>query len=258
MADLENELEKLNLARDVTEDDKAKKMKELAEALKRINPGGDVTAETIANCDDTTLRNKAMAHMVKTLPLEQQTRDHQCKNDEERYQWAAAYIVDPKKVKCHGATSVSTRVTTKFSEKTMWITEGELAGPSYLNSKTNASIAIKSIVSRPHENVALAGAGVKQYQWTLKEQTFDRSIEEAATIDCFAEMSAEQGQMLRDHMGNSGNPGEESTRPLKKAKTNMLPIEDRKKADDERDKDLSPEKKAHKVGLSFLDFHCSL
>ena len=177
MADLENELEKLNLARDVTEDDKAKKMKELAEALKRINPGRDVTAETTANCDDTTLRNKAMAHMVKTLPLEQQTRYHQCNNDEERYQWAAAYILDPKKVKCQGATSVSTRVTTKFSEKTMWITADELDGPSHLNSKAHAEIAIAHLMSRPHENVALAAAGIKQYKWIVKA-TWRTSIEE--------------------------------------------------------------------------------
>ena len=152
---------------------------------------------------------------------------------------------------------MSRRATTTESEKTIWITEAELAGPSYLNSKTNAAIAIKSIVSRPHENVALAGAGVKQYQWTLKEHTFDRSIEEAATIDCFAQMSAEQGQMLRDHMGNSGNPGEESTRPLKKHK-GPLPIEDKKRGDADKSDEMSPEKKAHKAGFSFLYFHCSL
>ena len=186
MADLEEELKKLNLARGVTEDDKAKvhdmpkKMKELAEALKRINPGREVTAEMIANCDDTTLRNRAMTHMVRTLPLEQQTRYRQCKNDEDRYQWAAEYILDPKKVKCQGATSVSTRVTTKFSEKTMWITVDELAGPSHLNSKAHAEIAIAHLMTRPHENVALAAAGVKQYQWTVKA-TWHTSIEEATT-----------------------------------------------------------------------------
>ena len=239
-----------------------KAMKTMMKAPKSIKTMKAATAKEKSNditkCPDKSLRNRAHNAMARTLSTDQRVSYSKCANDKKRYQWVAEYMLDPKKVKCKGATSVSRRATTTESEKTIWITEAELAGPSYLNSKTNAAIAIKSIVSRPHENVALAGAGVKQYQWTLKEHTFDRSIEEAATIDCFAEMSAEQGQMLRDHMGNSGNPGEESTRPLKKAKTNMLPIEDRKKADDERDKDLSPEKKAHKVGLSFLDFHCSL
>ena len=247
-----------SIGKNLHADQLPKKMQELAKALKTLNPGRDVTAEDVATAPDKALRNRAMTAMVRTLSPVQQCHYSHCKDDKERHQWVAEYMLDPTKVKCKGATSVSRRATTTESEKTIWITEAELAGPSYLNSKPNAAIAITSIVSRPHENVALAGAGVKQYQWTLKEHTFDRSIEEAATIDCFAEMSAEQGQMLRDHMGNSGNPGEESTRPLKKAKTNMLPIEDRKKADDERDKDLSPEKKAHKVGLSFLDFHCSL
>jgi hypothetical protein len=223
-----------------------KKMRELAEALKTLNPGRDVTAEDIATVPNKALRNRAMNAMVRTLTPEQKYCYDHCKDDKDRHQWVAEYILDPKKVKCNGASSVSRSATTTESEKTIWITEDELAGPSYLNSKPNAASAIKSLVSRPHENVALAGAGVKQYQWTLKEHTFNRSIEEAATIDSFAEMSAEQGQVLRDHMSNSGNPGEESTRPLKKARTNMLPIEDRKKAGDERDKDLSPEKKAHK------------
>ena len=154
MADLEEKLKQLNPARGVSEDDKAKvhdmpkKMKELAEALKQINPGRDVTAEMIANSDDTTLRNRAMTAT--------------------------------KKVKCKGATSVSTRVTTKFSEKTMWITVDELAGPSHLNSKAHAEIAIAHLMTRPHENVALAAAGVKQYQWTVKA-TWHTSIEEATT-----------------------------------------------------------------------------
>ena len=87
------------------------------------------------------------------------------------------YILDPKKVKCQGATSVSTRVTTKFSEKTMWITADELAGPSHLNSKAHAEIAIAHLMSRPHENVALAAAGIKQYKWIVKA-TWRTSIEE--------------------------------------------------------------------------------
>jgi hypothetical protein len=85
-----------------------------------------------------------------------------------------------KKVKCQGATSVSTRVTTKFSEKTMWITVDELAGPSHLNSKAHAEIAIAHLMTRAHENVALAAAGIKQYQWTVKA-TWHTSIEEATT-----------------------------------------------------------------------------
>ena len=141
-----------------------KKMQELAEALKTLNPGRDVTAEDIAKVPDKSLRNRAMSAMVRTLSPEQKTCYSQCKDDKDRHQWVAEYILDPQKVKCKGATSASRIATTTDSETTIWITEDELTGPSYLNSKPNAAIAIKSLGSRPHENVALAGAGVKQYQ----------------------------------------------------------------------------------------------
>ena len=233
-------------------------MKELEEALKALNGDRVVNASDITNCPDKGLRNRATTAMVRTLSVDQKVSYSRCQNDKERHQWVAEYFLDPQKVKCEGATSVSRTSTTTDRAVTIWITEDELAGPTYLNSKDNAAIAVTTLVNRPHEIAALAAAGVKQYQWTIKQHVSGSAITEAATIGASAEMTAEQAQQLRDHMGNSGNPGEESTRPLKKAKTNMLPIEDRKKADDERDKDLSPEKKAHKVGLSFLDFHCSL
>ena len=232
-------------------------MKELEEAIKALNGDRDVTAQDITDCADKTLRNRATTAMVRTLSVDQKISYSRCKNDKERHQWVAEYMLDPQKVKCEGATSVSRTSTTTDREVTIWITEDELAGPTYLNSKDNAALAITSLVNRPHEIAALAAAGVKQYQWTVKTHESGKSIAEGATVSASSEMTAEHAQQLRDHMGNSGNPGEESTRPSKKQKT-MLPIEDRKKTDEEKDKDLSPEKKAHKAGFSFLYFHCSL
>ena len=117
-------------------------------------------------------------------------------------------MLDPKKVKCKGATSVSRNSATTDKEVTIWITEAELGGPSYLNNTGHAALAITTLVNRPHEIGALAAAGVKQYQWTIKQHVLGKAITEAATIGSSAEMSAEQGQMLRGHMSNSGN-GEE-------------------------------------------------
>ena len=52
-------------------DDMPKKMKELTEALKTLNPDRKVTAEDIKNVGDKGLRNRAMTAMVRTLSSEQ-------------------------------------------------------------------------------------------------------------------------------------------------------------------------------------------
>ena len=146
--------------------------------------------------------------MARTLSTDQRVSYSKCPNDKKRQQWVAEYILDPKKVKCQGATSVSRNSATTDKEVTIWITEAELGGPSYLNNTGHAALAITTLVNRPHEIGALAAAGVKQYQWTIKQHVLGKAITEAATIGSSAEMSAEQGQMLRGHMSNSGN-GEE-------------------------------------------------
>ena len=239
----------------IQEDQMPKKMIELQEALKALNGDRDVKAHDITNCPDKTLRNRATTAMVRTLSTEQRVSYSKCPSDKERHQWVAEYILDPQKVKCQGATSVSRTSTTTDKEITIWITEAELAGPSYLNNKENAKIAATDLANRPHEIKALAAAGIKQYQWTIRQHVSGRAVTEAATVGSSCEMTAEHGKMLRDHMTNSVNPREESTRPLKKHK-GMLPIEDKKKADEDKADQMTPEKKAHKAGFSFLYFHC--
>jgi hypothetical protein len=240
----------------IKEDQMPKKMIELQEALKALNGDREVSAQDITTMADKTLRNRATNAMVRTLSAPQQVSYSKCANDKERHQWVAEYLLDPQKVKCEGATSVSRTSTTTDKEVTIWITEAELGGPSYLNNTEHAALAITSLDNRPHEVGALAAAGVKQYKWTTKQHVSGKAVTEAATVGSTAEMSPEQAQMIREHMMNSGNPGEENTRPSKKQKT-MLPIEDKKNGDKDND-NMSPEKKAHKAGFSFLYFHCSL
>jgi hypothetical protein len=240
----------------IKEDQMPKKMIELQEALKALNGDREVSAHDITTMADKTLRNRATNAMVRTLSTDQKSSYSKCANDKERHQWVAEYLLDPQKVKCEGATSVSRTSTTTDKEVTIWITEAELGGPSYLNNTEHAALAITSLDNRPHEVGALAAAGVKQYKWTTKQHVSGKAVTEAATVGSTAEMSPEQAQMIREHMMNSGNPGEENTRPSKKQKT-MLPIEDKKNGDKDND-NMSPEKKAHKAGFSFLYFHCSL
>jgi hypothetical protein len=161
----------------------------------------------ITKCPDKSLRNRGHNAMARTLWKNQRVSYSKCANDKKRHEWVEQYILDPKKVKCQGATSVSRASTTTGKEVTIWVTEAELGGPYYLNNTDHAALAITSLVNRPHEVGALAAAGVKQYQWTIKQHVLGNAITEAATIGSSVEMSAEQGQMLRGHMSNSGNPG---------------------------------------------------
>jgi hypothetical protein len=161
----------------------------------------------ITKCPDKSLRNRGHNAMARTLWKNQRVSYSKCANDKKRHEWVEQYILDPKKVKCQGATSVSRASTTTGKEVTIWVTEAELGGPYYLNNTDHAALAITSLVNRPHEVGALAAAGIKQYQWTIKQHVLGNAITEAATIGSSVEMSAEQGQMLRGHMSNSGNPG---------------------------------------------------
>ena len=188
-----------------------KAMKTMMKAPKSIKTMKAATAKEKSNditkCPDKSLRNRVHNAMARTLSTDQRVSYSKCANDKKRQQWVAEYILDPKKVKCQGATSVSRNSATTDKEVTIWITEAELGGPSYLNNTGHAALAITTLVNRPHEIGALAAAGVKQYQWTIKQHVLGKAITEAATIGSSAEMSAEQGQMLRGHMSNSGNPG---------------------------------------------------
>ena len=49
------------------------------------------------------------------------------------------------------------------AELEQWLTEQELGGPKWLNSKENAAIMATTLPSQPHENAALAKRDVLQY-----------------------------------------------------------------------------------------------
>ena len=59
------------------------------------------------------------------------------KTDRERHEFMAEYLLDPQNVSCKGATFVSRTSTTTSTTTWVWLTEAELAGPSWFNSEEN-------------------------------------------------------------------------------------------------------------------------
>ena len=113
-----------------------------------------------------------------------------------------------------------------------------MAGASYLNSEANAKMAISTCDSRIHaDNTALAAAGVMQYHWNLKKKTLDKTIEECISLECKADLAHEGYKQLSQHMGKSSNPDEFKTKGSKRMKA----------LENEKDADMSPEKKAIKA-----------
>ena len=128
----------------------------------------------------------------------------------------------------------------------VWLTQAELEGPRWLNSKENAKIAISSMNSRKHStNKALYDAGVLEYRHEIRREELKKAIEEGARLEQEAEVAPKDYAGMVEHMANSKNPGAEDvdTRPAKKSRT--------QKAAAEKDKEKeSPEKVALKAMCS--------
>jgi hypothetical protein len=224
-----------------------KKMQELKGYLDGFAEGITGSALEKAPAD---MRRSAVQAMVRCMPPLAKTSYKSCVNDKERYQWVAEYMMDPSKVKHHGAAFTSKRLASKTDTDTwVWITERELAGASYLNSEANAKMAISTCDSRIHaDNTALAAAGVMQYHWNLKQTTLHKTINEGISLECKADLTHEGYKQLSQHMGNSSNPDGVKTKGSKRMKA----------LENDKDAGMSPEKKAIKAGFARLSIpYCS-
>ena len=226
--------------------DLPKKMQELKEHMEANNGGRQITAADIKTAD-SKLRNKACNAMVHSLSEMQKAVYRRCAKDTDRHEWIKEYILDPNKVKHEGVNTIRRESASSSTSKWIWLTIDELGGSRYLNNPEHAKIAAKSLDSRPHENVGLGTAGVLQYHYNTKEASDTKSITEAAELAQKTDITATDAAELRDHMANSGNPGEE---PPKKKPKKLLEIKD-KHGEDKSDLAMTPEASAHGGALSF-------
>ena len=75
-----------------------------------------------------------------------------------------------------------------------------------MNSLPMATIAIETLVPRPHENKALAGKGYKQYQKFTTRIDRDRNEGESATVEKTLKIETDQFLEVRDGMREHGGP----------------------------------------------------
>ena len=229
--------------------DLPKKMQELKEYMEANNNGRPLCREQIKMADPK-LRNQACNAMVRTLDGAQQLAYKRCPKDVDRHQWIMDYILDPQKVKHEGSTSIRRASTTESKDTYVWVTEEELASARHMNSQAHAKIAIKALDSRPHENEHLANAGVLQYYHNTKEESKKRSIEEAAEVTQKCDLTQKDAEEIREHMSSSRNPNEDQPPKSKKPKK-LLALTDQEA--DKPEPSMTPEKQAHKAGLSLFN-----
>ena len=110
---------------------------------------------------------------------------------EKKREWLAAFVVDPA-----SGGSVVINTTSREIENTRkgaenWLTQTQLEGPGYLNSKELAAIAIESCESRPHDtSEALRKAGVLEYKWTVNSREVRQSLKRKVAVETTAQLEA--------------------------------------------------------------------
>ena len=204
--------------------------------------GGTVDANSVAKACNKQ-RNKAAIAMKWSMDEESKTKWAaltQSPDDQEaRHQWIADYLLDPTIVGCKGRNTSSRISQDGTKAKIVWVTLNELAGPAYMNSVPDAKVAVTAMQSRPHaENSAMAAAGICQYKHSVIKEVSNQLKEEKVEAEAEAAMDQESFQGIWQHMSNSDNPGQEPTKPTKKARKEPKAIED---------KDRTPEKMAWKA-----------
>ena len=173
--------------------------------------GKPITAETLKQAD-TKKRAAAFGALRVSVLAQKPDKEAEYRalqSDVERRQFLADYLLDPSSCTLTGTNSC-TRSTKRLTRgTTVWLTVSQLAGAQYLNSKTDAEIAIKSLRSRPHkDNQSMREAGIKEYEYTHEAKHTDKAILDEAKVEAVTtNLSEDQYATVRAHMTDEGNPG---------------------------------------------------
>ena len=141
----------------------AKEYKDMLEAL------GGVNTTTIKTCD-SKMRNKAITAMKAQMHDDKSDEYKALASDSDRHDFIVHYLMDPQSITCQGTNFASRTSTGSDSSVVLWLTEDELAGPAYLNSTTNAKLAITAMQARPHSNLGMRNAGIMEYKHVMKKK----------------------------------------------------------------------------------------
>ena len=114
-------------------------------------------------------------------------------------------VIDPEDCKCRGYNSSYAYSDTQEKETVGMVSEEELAGPEWLNSKAHAKIVFDSTPDEdkfPHPIPALADAGVKVIEMSKSIMLRRRGTKRENGISAEAGMSSSDFKELRDSIDN--------------------------------------------------------
>lgn len=159
--------------------------------------------KTLGHADKNLLGNA----MRNALSSEVKMQYQQAKTDEERRAWLSAFLLDPKTCSCEGINSTRNVDRVLNRATAVWLTEEQLGSSAWLNSADHAKMMVTTLPERPHENEALASAGVKQYQYTYSKQGHDRVNEFETATTAKADLSADQYSQVQADMKGTDSSG---------------------------------------------------
>ncbi len=140
--------------------------------------------------------NNAFLYALKKIPNNPKLEQYkQLTTDEERRQAQVDFIIDTNAAVVRtGVNSSSVTVQKRSRERTVWLTQSQLASSTWLNDAGHAKIvATDGRTSRPYkQSAALANAGVFEFEFTVEE--LDKMKTNAFTAEVRAEAPLEADQ----------------------------------------------------------------
>ena len=104
-----------------------------------VERSGSLNVETVMQKEHSEQRNKAATAMkthIKNNKPEKHNEYMELQTNQQRHEWLIEYMLDPKVGgELSGSNFTERTETARDKMVQIWLTEDELAGPSYLNSE---------------------------------------------------------------------------------------------------------------------------
>ena len=169
--------------------------------------GKPINAETIVEALGRAGLNKlagcARYNMVDSV----RDKYNQFKTDQQKREWLAQYVLDPKIAKCTASNETAATDEKLAEEDEGWLYESQIA--IKLNDKEMAKILCESgeLQDRPADHEALNKAGYKQY-WFVSKHFLNRTgTKQTNAVRAEVELSTDEYNEVKEHMASStGKP----------------------------------------------------
>ena len=125
-----------------------------------------------------------------------------CEGDTQRRLWLAQFVMDPNCCSKEGFNESAAFLLNKTREAVEWLTQEQLEGPNYINSKQHVQLLIdkKVFPERPHEIQALADIGVKQYEYSKSKVIKEGGTEQRNGTRASSSLTNEQYAAATDDL----------------------------------------------------------